>query len=33
LRDTIGGLVEQYSPQEKHLAESWRLPVVQPVTP
>jgi hypothetical protein len=33
LRDTIGELVERYSPQEKHLAETWRLPVVQPVTP
>jgi hypothetical protein len=30
LRDTIGNLVEKYSPQEKHLAETWRLPVVKP---
>jgi hypothetical protein len=30
LRDTIGGLVERYSPQEKNLAETWRLPVVKP---
>jgi hypothetical protein len=28
LRGLIGDLVEQYSPQEKYLAESWRLPVV-----
>jgi hypothetical protein len=27
LRDVIGGLVEKYSPQEKSLAETWRLPV------
>jgi hypothetical protein len=27
LRDVIGGLIEQYSPQEKGLAETWRLPV------
>jgi hypothetical protein len=31
LRDTIGGLVEHYSPQEKYLAETWRLPVIKPV--
>ena len=30
LRDTIGNLVEKYSPQEKHLAETWRLPIVKP---
>lgn len=29
LRDTIGGLIEQYSPQEKELAETWRLPVAR----
>jgi hypothetical protein len=29
LRDTITGLIEQYSPQEKALAEPWRLPVVR----
>jgi len=28
LRDLIANLVEQYSPQENYLAESWRLPVV-----
>lgn len=30
LRDTISGLIERYSPQEKYLAETWRLPVVKP---
>ncbi len=30
LRDTIGSLIEQYSPQEKYLAETWRLPTVTP---
>jgi hypothetical protein len=30
LRDTIGKLVEQYSPQEKELVEAWRLPVTKP---
>ncbi len=29
LRDTIGSLVEQYSPQEKELVEIWRLPVTR----
>lgn len=29
LRDTLAPLVEQYSPQEKALADSWRLPVVK----
>jgi len=29
LRTTLAELVEQYSPQEKALAESWRLPVVE----
>jgi hypothetical protein len=32
LRDTLSGLVEQYSPQEKTLAETWRLPVVKPAS-
>jgi len=33
LSDTISGLIEQYSPQEKRLAEQWRLPVVTPAKP
>jgi len=27
LRDVVAGLVEKYSPQEKSVAEAWRLPV------
>ncbi len=30
LRDTLAGLVEQYSPQEKRLSEAWRVPPLQP---
>ncbi len=30
LRDTLAGLVEQYSPQEKRLSDTWRMPVVKP---
>jgi hypothetical protein len=33
LRDTISVLVEQYSPQEKWLADSWRVPVVKAARP
>ena len=29
LRDHVAALVLQYSPQEKHLAETWRLPVAK----
>lgn len=32
LRTTLAELVEQYSPQEKALAESWRVPVVKPAS-
>jgi hypothetical protein len=30
LRTTLAELVEQYSPQEKRLAEAWRVPTVKP---
>ena len=33
LSDTISVLIEQYSPQEKRLAEQWRVPVITPAKP
>jgi len=29
LRDVVAELILKYSPQEKHLAEAWRVPVLQ----
>ena len=29
MRDVVAELILKYSPQEKHLAEAWRVPVLQ----